>query len=62
MNKEETCWNMRSLVQNEGSIETATMRPGARGMAVDRKADMLVQELKKYQIRITRISETKWFG
>ena len=42
------CWNMRCLVQNEGSIETATTRPGARGVAVDRKTDLMVQELKKY--------------
>ena len=56
------CWNMRSLVQNEGSIETATSRPGARGVAVDRKAGLMVQELKKYQISITGISEIKWFG
>ena len=56
------CWNMRSLVQNEGSIETATTRPGARGVAVNRKADLMVQELKRYQISITGISETKCFG
>ena len=49
-------------MQNEGSIETATMSPGARGVAVDRKADLMVQDLKKYQISITGIGETKWFG
>ena len=49
-------------MQNEGSIETATTRPGARGVVVDRKADLIVQELKRYQISITGISETKCFG
>ena len=53
---------MRSLLQSEGSIETAVSRPGARGVAVDRKADLMIQELRKYHISITGISETKWFG
>ena len=55
------CWNMRSLVQAEGSVDTAVSRPG-RGVAVDRKVDLMVDELKKYSISVTGISETKWFG
>ena len=55
------CWNMRSLVQAEGSVDTAVSRPG-RGVAVDRKVDLMVNELKKYSISVTGISETKWFG
>ena len=56
------CWNMRTLVEAEGNIETSVVRPSARGVAVDRKATLMVQELKKYRMNITGISETKWFG
>ena len=55
------CWNLRTLVQGEGSVDTAVSRPD-RGVAVDRKADSMVKELKKYSISVTGISETKWFG
>ena len=55
------CWNLRSLVQAEGSVYTAVSRPG-RGVAVDRKVDLMVDELRKYSISVTGISETKCFG
>lgn len=29
---------------------------------VDRKLDLLVKELKKFDVAITGIQETKWFG
>ena len=53
------CWNMRTLVEAEGSIETSVVRSSTRGVAVDRKATLMVQELKKYRMSITGISETK---
>ena len=56
------CWNMRTLVEAEGSITTSLSRPGSRGVAVDRKAILMVQELKKFRMNTTGISETKWFG
>ena len=56
------CWNMRTLVEAEGNIATSLARPGSRGMTVDRKATLMVQELKKYRMNLTGISETKWFG
>ena len=33
-----------------------------RGVQVDRKVNLLVEELRRFEIRITGISETKWFG
>ena len=56
------CWNMRSLVEAEGPVETSAVRPSTRGVAVDRKVSFLVRELKKYDVHVTGISETKWFG
>ena len=49
-------------MEAEGSIATSVVRPGARGVAVDRKATLMVQELKRFRMDITGISETKWFG
>ena len=40
------CWNMRTLVEAEGPIETSVSRPGGKGVAVDRKATLMIQELK----------------
>ena len=56
------CWNMRTLVESEGSIATSLARPGSRSVSVDRKAMFMVQELRKYGMNLTGISETKWFG
>lgn len=53
---------MRTLVEAEGSIATSVARPSSRGPAVDRKATLMVQELKRFGMNITGISETKWFG
>ena len=32
------CWNMRSLVESDGSIATSVSRQGGRGVAVDKKS------------------------
>ena len=56
------CWNMCTLVDSEGSIATAISRKGGRGVTVDRKVSLMVQELKKYGMNVVGISETKWFG
>ena len=54
---------MRTLVESDGPIETGVARPSrSRGVTVDRKASLMVQELKKYGMSVTGISETKWFG
>ena len=55
------CWNMRRQVEAEGA-ETSVVRPSGRGMTVDWKAALMVYELKKYDVNVAGISETKWFG
>lgn len=57
-----SCWNMRTLIESDGSIATGMSRQGSRGVAVDRKAMLLVQELRKFRMSAVGISETKWFG
>ena len=56
------CWNMRTLVEAEGRVETSVVRKSGRSVVVDRKAALMVHELKKYGVSIAGISETKWFG
>ena len=56
------CWNMRTLVEAEGPIETSVLRPSDRAVMVDWKASMKVCKLKKYKVNAVGISETKWFG
>ena len=53
---------MRTLVEAEGSIATSVVRPGSRGVAVDRKATLMVQELKRFRMNITGISEPSGLG
>ena len=31
------CWNMRTLMETDGTIATSVAREGGRGVAVDRK-------------------------
>ena len=56
------CWNMQTLVEAEGRVETSVVRKSGRSVVVDRKAALMVHELKKYGVSIAGISETKWFG
>ena len=54
-------WNVRTLVDVEGSIETA--RGGCDISVVDeRKIDQVVSELDKYRVVVAALQETKWFG
>ena len=50
---------MRSHVDAEGSVATASVR---REVQVDRKINFLVKELHRFNMSITGVSETKWFG
>ena len=58
------CWNVRSLVENEESLETARVRQDERALkgSVERKVVLLIWELKRYNIYAAAISETKWFN
>ena len=53
------CWNMGSLVEAEGSVATVSVRGGVQ---VDRKMNFVVDELCHFDMSITGIIESKWFG
>ena len=66
-------WNVRTLVESAGGdrrVCRSRPQPSARVSdnttndphLVDRKLDLLVKELKRYNISITAVQETKWFG
>ncbi len=57
------CWNMRSMVEDDGGLETDRARKGKRMKgAVEKKSVLLVWELKRYNVYAAGISETKWFS
>ena len=51
-------WNVRSMVA-EGPVEIASSR-GVRGE--DRKVDLIMREMRRYNVKVTALQETKWFG
>ena len=52
---------MRSLLDVEGSIETA--RQGTEvGNSEDRRFDQVVNVLEKHEVVVAALQETKWFG
>ena len=51
------CWNVRSLVEAEGSVATASVRGEVQ---VDRKINFLFDELHPFNMSITGISEPRW--
>ena len=53
------CWNVCSLVEAEGSVATASVRGEVQG---DHKIKFMVDELCRFDMSITGISEPKWFG
>ena len=58
-------WNVRSLVENAGDERICRKRPNEalqNPNTVDRKSDLLVRELRRYQVSIGAVQETKWFG
>ena len=52
-------WNERSMVDTEGPVEIENSR-GDRGE--DRKVDLIVREMRRYNVKVTTLQETKWFG
>ena len=53
-------WNVRSLVDNEGTVETARGTSEANE-SEDRRIDLVIRELNRYDIKVTALQETKWF-
>ena len=54
-------WNVRSLVESLGDGHVNSTRKEKSG-SVDRKLDLVVQELRRYGVSIAGIQESKWFG
>ena len=54
-------WNVRSLVDNEGTINTARLSHGI-SEPEDRRIDLVIRELERYNIKVAALQETKWFG
>ena len=52
-------WNVRTLVDVEGSVETARHDCDASVMD-ERKTDQVVSELDRYHVVVAALQETKW--
>ena len=60
-------WNVRSLVERAGcDRRICRSRPEGQAQqgldAVDRKLDLTMKELRRYQVSVAAVQETKWFG
>ena len=54
-------WNVRTLLDNEGSLETA--RQGREKVEnEDSRIDLVLREIGRYHIKIAALQETKWFA
>ena len=54
-------WNVRSLVDNTGTINTARSR-SEKNRSEDRRIDLVIRELNRYDITVAALQETLWFG
>ena len=54
-------WNVRSLLDYEGPVETARQYTET-GQFDDRRIDQVVKELERYKISVAALQETKWFN
>ena len=54
-------WNVRSLLDVEGSLQTARSRDEVEN-AEYRQVDRVVSELQRYGVAVAWLQETKWFG
>ena len=55
-------WNVRSLLDSEGPIEVARQSPACHQISEDRRVDLVIRELQRYNISAAALQETKWFG
>ena len=54
-------WNVSSLVDNEGTVETARLS-FEDSEPEDRRIDLVIRELNWYNIKVAALQETKWLG
>ena len=50
---------MGSLVEAEGLVTTALIQ---KGVSIDRKINCYLEELFQFEMSISGVSKTKWFG
>ena len=55
-------WNVRSLLDNDGPIEIARTGPACHQISEDRRVDLVICELLRYNIYVAALQEIKWFG
>ena len=55
-------WNVRTLVDIDGTIETARGGLGDVSVPDERKVDQVLSELDRYHVVVAALQETKWFG
>ncbi len=55
-------WNVRTLLDVDGRIETARKGVDDAEVVDEMKVDQVVGELSKYRVEIAAVQETKWFG
>ena len=55
-------WNVRSVLNAGGPVETARRGGGNAVQAEAGKADLVVRELNRYSIKVAALQETKWLG
>ncbi len=55
-------WNVRTLLDVDGSLETARHGDDLHEVADERKIDQVVDELGRYKVDIATLQETKWFA
>ena len=60
-------WNVRTLVNNDGPVETAKRRVNFENLnfvpvVEDRKIDLVIRELSRFDVEVAGLQETKWFG
>ena len=51
-------WNVRSLIETDGPVETVRQCPEAAGE--DKLTDLVIRELCRYQVSVGILQETKW--
>ena len=56
-------WNVRStcMVDTEGPVAILLVQ-GRMDRGEDRKVDLVVGELRRYNVKVAGLQETKWFG
>lgn len=55
-------WNVRTLLDVDGPVETARQGDDSVVVVDERKIDQVVDELKRHQVGIAALQEIKWFG